>query len=123
MREHVQRLGRVLRRKGDKQAILYELVSAGTGEGVGYHLLGGNIYDKNKAGEIRVGPGHPAIRQLQDRWPSEGSGGINLPVKTTTSDPADPVDGLLYLNTADDKLRVYADGAWRSLQSTTGTSW
>jgi len=32
VREHVQRLGRVLRRKGDKQAVLYELVSAGTGE-------------------------------------------------------------------------------------------
>ena len=32
VREHVQRLGRVLRRQGDKQAILYELVSAGTGE-------------------------------------------------------------------------------------------
>jgi superfamily II DNA or RNA helicase len=32
VREHVQRLGRVLRRKDGKQAILYELVSAGTGE-------------------------------------------------------------------------------------------
>jgi superfamily II DNA or RNA helicase len=32
VREHVQRLGRVLRRRGDKQAILYELVSARTGE-------------------------------------------------------------------------------------------
>lgn len=32
VREHVQRLGRVLRRKHGKQAILYELVSAGTGE-------------------------------------------------------------------------------------------
>ncbi len=32
VREHVQRLGRVLRRRGDKQAVLYELVSAGTGE-------------------------------------------------------------------------------------------
>jgi superfamily II DNA or RNA helicase len=32
VREHVQRLGRVLRRRDDKQAILYELVSAGTGE-------------------------------------------------------------------------------------------
>ncbi len=32
VREHVQRLGRVLRRKGDKQAVLYELVSAGTSE-------------------------------------------------------------------------------------------
>jgi superfamily II DNA or RNA helicase len=32
VREHVQRLGRILRRQGDKHAILYELVSAGTGE-------------------------------------------------------------------------------------------
>ncbi|HVJ19038.1 MAG TPA: DEAD/DEAH box helicase family protein [Polyangiaceae bacterium] len=32
VREHVQRLGRVLRRKGDKQAVLYELVSSGTAE-------------------------------------------------------------------------------------------
>jgi superfamily II DNA or RNA helicase len=32
VREHVQRLGRVLRRQGNKQAVLYELVSAGTGE-------------------------------------------------------------------------------------------
>jgi superfamily II DNA or RNA helicase len=33
VREHVQRLGRVLRRREGKQAILYELVSAGTNEG------------------------------------------------------------------------------------------
>jgi len=32
VREHVQRLGRVLRKKGDKRAILYELVTAGTTE-------------------------------------------------------------------------------------------
>jgi len=32
VREHVQRLGRVLRKKGDKRATLYELVTAGTGE-------------------------------------------------------------------------------------------
>jgi superfamily II DNA or RNA helicase len=32
VREHVQRLGRVLRRRGDKQAVLYELVSTGTSE-------------------------------------------------------------------------------------------
>jgi superfamily II DNA or RNA helicase len=32
VREHVQRLGRVLRKDGDKRAILYELVSAGTAE-------------------------------------------------------------------------------------------
>jgi superfamily II DNA or RNA helicase len=32
VREHVQRLGRILRRSGEKHAILYELVSAGTSE-------------------------------------------------------------------------------------------
>ena len=32
VREHVQRLGRVLRKRGDKTAILYELVSADTAE-------------------------------------------------------------------------------------------
>jgi superfamily II DNA or RNA helicase len=33
VREHVQRLGRVLRKQGDKRAILYELITAGTNEG------------------------------------------------------------------------------------------
>ncbi len=32
VREHVQRLGRILRKHGDKRAVLYELVTAGTGE-------------------------------------------------------------------------------------------
>jgi superfamily II DNA or RNA helicase len=32
VREHVQRLGRVLRKDGDKRAILYELVAGGTAE-------------------------------------------------------------------------------------------
>jgi superfamily II DNA or RNA helicase len=32
VREHVQRLGRVLRRQGDKRAVLYELVSSRTSE-------------------------------------------------------------------------------------------
>jgi parallel beta-helix repeat protein len=91
--------------------------------GVGHHLLGGNVYDNNKAGEIQFGPHHPAIRQLQDRWPKDGPGGMNLPVKISGNDPPDPVEGLLYVNTGDDKVRVYADGAWHTLQSTTGTSW
>jgi parallel beta-helix repeat protein len=82
---------------------------------VGHHLLGGNLYDGNRLGEIQFGPRHPAIRQLQDRWPREGDGGMNLPVKTTHGDPAEPVDGLLYLNTFDKMLRVYADGDWRTL--------
>lgn len=32
VREHVQRLGRILRKKGDKQAILYEIITQGTME-------------------------------------------------------------------------------------------
>jgi superfamily II DNA or RNA helicase len=32
VREHVQRLGRLLRKQGDKQAVLYEVVSRGTAE-------------------------------------------------------------------------------------------
>jgi len=32
VREHVQRLGRILRKQGDKHAVLYELVAAGTTE-------------------------------------------------------------------------------------------
>jgi superfamily II DNA or RNA helicase len=32
VREHVQRLGRLLRKYGDKQALLYEVVTSGTGE-------------------------------------------------------------------------------------------
>ncbi len=32
VREHVQRLGRILRKQGDKRAILYELITADTGE-------------------------------------------------------------------------------------------
>jgi hypothetical protein len=38
-----------------------------------------------------------------------------LPVKTTTGDPASPVEGQIYVNTYDNKVRVYADGAWRNL--------
>ena len=32
VREHVQRLGRILRKKGDKRAVLYELVTEATSE-------------------------------------------------------------------------------------------
>jgi hypothetical protein len=42
-------------------------------------------------------------------------GTLVLPVKTTTGDPASPVEGQIYVNTSDNKVRVYADGAWRDL--------
>jgi hypothetical protein len=41
--------------------------------------------------------------------------GIQIPVKTDTGDPSSPVEGQMYVNTQDNKIRVYADAAWRDL--------
>jgi hypothetical protein len=89
---------------------------------MGHHLLGGNVYDGNDQ-EIQLGPQHPPIRQLHERPPSNEWGGINLPVKPECGDPANAVDGVLYLNPEDRRLQLFAKGAWRTLQTTTGTSW
>jgi hypothetical protein len=40
---------------------------------------------------------------------------LQLPVKTTTGDPGGPANGDTYVNTFDNKIRTYADGAWRDL--------
>jgi len=40
--------------------------------------------------------------------------GVVLPLKGTTGDPT-VVEGKLYVNTFDNSVRVYADGAWRDL--------
>ena len=85
---------------------------------MGHHLLGGNVYDRNRADDpIQIAPAHPPVRQLHDQWPDGDAGGMNLPLKPTTGDPAKPVDGVLYLNNFDRKLSVYANGAWRTLQT------
>lgn len=85
---------------------------------MGHHVLGGNVYDKNREPfPIQIGPTHPPIRQLHDQWPEGDAGGLNLPLKPTHGDPAKPVDGVLYLNTADHKLSVYENGAWHDLQT------
>jgi len=42
-------------------------------------------------------------------------GSLKLPVKSTTGDPASPFEGQIYVNTADNKVRVYADGEWHDL--------
>ena len=85
---------------------------------MGHHLLEGNVYDRNRASDpIQIGPQHPPIRQLHDQWPDGDAGGLNLPLKPTPGDPAKPVEGVLYVNTADRKLSVYANGAWRNVQS------
>jgi hypothetical protein len=38
-----------------------------------------------------------------------------LPIKATTGDPGSPSEGQIYVNTFDNKVRVYADAAWRDL--------
>ena len=46
----------------------------------------------------------------------DGDGmGLVLPVKTTTGNPSSPAEGQCYVNTFDNAVRVYADGAWRDL--------
>ena len=40
---------------------------------------------------------------------------LKLPVKIDTGDPTSPADGWMYVNTLDNKIRVYADAAWRDL--------
>lgn len=89
---------------------------------LGHHLLGGNVYAGNQK-EIHLADHHPPVRHLHDRPPGDEWGGITLPVKPTPDDPANGVDGTLYLNTDDRRLQLYAEGAWRTLQTGTGTSW
>ena len=58
---------------------------------------------------------HPS---LDYRFGLSGTGvGFVLPVRTSTGDPASPFEGQMYVNTADNALRVYADGAWRDVIS------
>ncbi len=40
---------------------------------------------------------------------------ITIPVKTDTGDPASPRNGDLYVNTQDNKVRLFAESAWRDL--------
>jgi hypothetical protein len=89
---------------------------------LGEHLVGGNVYDRNQE-EIHIGEHHPPVGQVHERPPSEQWGGITLPVKPSPGDPQHGVDGALYLNTNERRLNVYADGAWRTLQTATGPSW
>ena len=42
-------------------------------------------------------------------------GTLIIPTKATTGDPASPVEGQIYTNTFDNKLRIYTDGAWRNI--------
>ena len=58
-----------------------------------------------------------AVRVTLDstRFQVSGSSFLTMPVKTTTGDPGTPINGDMYVNTSDNKVRVYGDGAWRDL--------
>ena len=77
-----------------------------TVQGAGYHLVGGNVHDRNVEGEIYIDPDLPGVRQLHDWWPKGGPGGLNLPVKTSKGDPVNPVEGVLYLNTNTEERKL-----------------
>jgi hypothetical protein len=64
----------------------------------------------------------PALPQRDEQFtvdPTELSDRTvdRLLVKSTTGDPTDPGDGFVYVNLADKKVRCYADGAWRDLET------
>ena len=52
-----------------------------------------------------------SIRIGKDETGSPGA------IKTDTGDPSSPREGQLTINTADNAIKIYADGAWRTLVS------
>lgn len=40
---------------------------------------------------------------------------VPLRIKITTGDPTTRIEGVLEINKADNKVKIYADGAWRQL--------
>ncbi|MHC4086575.1 MAG: LamG-like jellyroll fold domain-containing protein [Planctomycetota bacterium] len=65
--------------------------------------------------DFRVRSGQVNVYGDLDVTDTVTMGTLVLPVKTTTGDPASPVEGQIYVNTYDNRVSVYADGAWRDL--------
>lgn len=65
--------------------------------------------------DFRVSSGQVNVYGDLDVTDTVTMGTLVLPVKTTTGDPASPVEGQIYVNTYDNRVSVYADGAWRDL--------
>lgn len=40
---------------------------------------------------------------------------LKVPIKNSTGDPSSPVNGDIYVNTVDNKARVYCDSAWHDM--------
>ncbi len=59
----------------------------------------------------------PAFRynQRQNIVEAVNVDGFGVPVRVITGDPANPTEGQMIVNTSDNKVRVFADGAWRDL--------
>lgn len=51
-----------------------------------------------------------AVNDLDDNKPE-------LVIKTDTGNPATTVEGTIQINTFDNKVKIYADSAWRELAS------
>ncbi len=73
----------------------------------------GNVLLAKNGGYVGIGTDSPSSEL--DVAGTVTMENLILPVKSTTGDPASPVEGQIYVNTYDNKVRVYADGAWRDL--------
>ncbi len=61
--------------------------------------------------KLRRGITHPITVGYINKRLSE----IAVVVKTDTGSPINPYEGMTEINTFDNKIRMYADGAWRQL--------
>jgi hypothetical protein len=84
--------------------------TVGYGSQIGYEQVDFRV----RSGQVNV-YGDLDVDDDLDVTDTVTMGTLVLPVKTTTGDPASPVEGQIYVNTSDNKVRVYADGAWRDL--------
>ena len=77
--------------------------------------VGYGIQPGNELVDFRVRGGLVNVYGDLDVTEKVTMGTLILPVKTSTGDPASPIEGQIYVNILANKVRVYADGAWRDL--------
>jgi hypothetical protein len=75
----------------------------------------GASFENNVAESFAVGFGQKDFEVKANEVNIPNTSKFKLPIKTTTGDPSSPREGDIYVNTQDNKIRCYADGAWRDL--------
>jgi hypothetical protein len=114
-------IGYMAKATGDYSAAIGSSVTAGPADST---IAIGASFTNNVANSFYVGFGNGDFSVKSGQVNVYGDldvsqkvtmGTLVLPVKSTTGDPASPIEGQIYVNTNDNKVRVYADGAWRDL--------